>query len=311
MPSELWNTDHWPSPSPEAIVRARVLGRARTIQRRRLAPVIAALLLASAAAVYTRLPGHESSSSHVLVTDNGEHESAAPPTTAAAESTAEVPAQSDSTKRRAVAVVAPGRSGPAPVVPAAPAAARLASLTFADQAGDAEYRAEGGCVVDCGPSSAPAGDALDIVEGRVVCPAGHVVASMRLASLAESPRPYGSTNPGTAEYAWTLSSGGWHVDLRVVRSLADGEVSVTAAYSDGSAMPSTAIDGAVAAFDDRVGTVRVDVPMSAVTQAAGHPLDLSQPVGVGLSTAAAFRSDTMTADNATSPTDNGVLASCG
>lgn len=78
MPSELsdfsalWNLDVWPSPSSEAVVRARVLGRTRTITRRRLLPVAGALLLAALMAV-TRLPGTESSS-RVRMVDHGERD---------------------------------------------------------------------------------------------------------------------------------------------------------------------------------------------------------------------------------------------
>jgi hypothetical protein len=68
LPSDLFASDRWPSPSPEDVVRQRVRARARYLVRRRLLPVAAVVLLGSAA-VIQGFPGTDSAS-QVHVTDN-------------------------------------------------------------------------------------------------------------------------------------------------------------------------------------------------------------------------------------------------
>lgn len=307
-------------------MRARVLGRARTITRRRLTPVIAALLLASAAAVFTHLPGHQSSS-RLMVTDNPDGQNAAALSTTTTRSAGGGSGQATSaasgssapanTRVHEATPKSGGSALPASSSGGAVSPLPLTRLQLDDAAGDDVYQSDAAAPAPPGTTGDNAGPALDIVHATTACPSSQVQVEFVVGDITKAPNPSGSNAASKAVYVFKMGTSKWTLTYRVDR-VPGGDVNVAVTYAD-NANPgaSRTVDNASVALYEDTNTIEADAAMSAIESAAGRPLDLSEPVTTLVETRAQFpyaggqTTYELLADNATSPDDNGVLRSCG
>jgi hypothetical protein len=274
--SELWDVGSWPSPSSEAVVQARVLGRARTITRRRLAPVVALLVVASVAALQ-HLPSMQTSAK-VHVTDTPGKllpDEPVPGTRPSGPSVGTVgggqaglsagsgSGTTGAKRPGGTAVGSQPSSGGRPAG-AGPAATR--PVPFADPRGDAAEQ------TNCGNGSctgAPNQPALDYVGGSLELLSDTVRLSARMDDLG-APIPYDETLDGAQGRA------GYHIyfdvgdytrqfGFHVYRDLADGELSFLFTYSNGTV--SRAFTGAEATFDVDADALTFVAQLASLNQA--------------------------------------------
>lgn len=187
MRTDLCDIEGWPSPSPEAVVRARVLGRARAIARRRALAAFAALTVAVVFGAYPR--GIEGSSRVETVdtptvgvqraVGDGDPADTAGATDATVATVQSTLAESFTTGETPAST--PGSEGRA-----SPATANPGPTTLSDPAGDAFYRdcPEESCVsdghLDDGSRSQPA---LDILSVDLRCAPSGLVVELRVLDL--------------------------------------------------------------------------------------------------------------------------------
>ena len=251
-------------------MRARVLGRARSITRRRLMPVVAALLLASAAAVHG-LTSHDESSARLWVTDSDKHQTEGDAVVPAAPAVGESSAPADqggpaAAQARRPAVGTPAVS--APVVGKGPALATRGPL-LGDAAGDAFYPAT--CVNnDCvGVSDRRSQAAADLTDVDIRVHGNLLRATFRLQDLSMPPDSDPSTvsQPDYSWYRLLLHHDGVVIELDGAHFLTDRRVRSTGTIWRGETERLAEFGGVTSTLDQAANTVVVEVVLPTVSDA--------------------------------------------